>query len=120
MNDLVVSTQLRELVSDLMETVWAARDHRLHLVPIERADRVLREHLIEVFVAHAPGGIAVAMLLLSEDREVDAGSLENSCKSNGDLLRAVVERAHASDPEQNVWPLTALHRFRHRPDVEPL
>src|SRR5689334_3015608 len=101
MDDLVVAAKLRKLVADLMEAVRAARDDRLHLVAIERADGVLREHLIQVLIAHAPGRIAVAVLFLPEDREVDPGRLENSRKRDGDLLRAVVERTHAPNPEQN-------------------
>ena len=89
------------------------------LVAVERADRVLREHLVQILVAHAARRIAVAMFFLPEDREVDAGGLEDSRKGDGDLLRAIVERPHAADPEQDVGTLAALHDLGHRRDVEP-
>src|SRR5204862_245603 len=42
-NDFIVSAELRKLIAQLMEAVWAAGDDRLHLVAIERADGVLGE-----------------------------------------------------------------------------
>ncbi len=119
-DDLVVAAELRKLVADLVEAVRAARDDRLHLVAVERLDRVLREHLIQILVAHAARRIAVALFFLAEDREVDVRSLEDARERDGDLLRAVVERSHAADPEQHVGALAALHHLGHRRDVHPL
>src|SRR5688572_10844381 len=107
-NDFVVPAELRELIPDLMKAVGAARDDREHLVAVQRLDRVLREHLVEVLVSHAPGRVAMAVLFLSENREADATGLEDASERHGDLLRAIVERAHAPDPEQNVRAFAAL------------
>ena len=90
-DDVVVAAQLGELVSDLMEAVRAAGDDSQHVVAIERLDRVLREHLIQVLVAHPARRVAVAMLFLPEDREPDAARLENPRERDADLLRAIVE-----------------------------
>src|SRR6266566_4577415 len=102
MDDFVVSAKLRKLVAHLMEAVRTAGDDRLHLVAVECADRVLGQHLVQILVAHATSRIAVTVLLLAEDREVDLARLENSRKRDGDLLGTIVERPHATDPEQDV------------------
>src|SRR6185437_3912630 len=102
------------------EAVRAARDDRLHLVAVERADGVFGEHLVEILIAHPARRVAVAVLFLAENGELDPARLEDSRKSDRDLLRAIVERAHAPDPEQHVRPLAALERFGHRRDVHPV
>ena len=118
MNDLVIPAELRKLVAQLVEAVRAARDDRFHLVPIERADRVLGQHLIEVLVAHPARRVAVTVLLLPQDREVDVAGLEDSRKCDGDLLGSVVERSHTSNPEQDVRALAARHDLGHRVDLQ--
>src|SRR4029077_423525 len=75
-NNLVVPAELRKFVADLVEAMWAAGHDRLHAIAVERLDRVLGQHLIEVLVAHAARRIAVAMLLLAEDRETDLAGFE--------------------------------------------
>ena len=62
----------------------------------------------------------MAVLFLAEDREVDVARLQDAREGDGDLLRAVVERSHAADPEQHVRPLAALRQLGHRRDVHPL
>src|SRR5688572_16597878 len=119
-NDLVVAAELWELVPDLMKAVRTARDDREHLVAVQRLDRVLREHLVEVLVSHAPGGVAMAMLFLAENREANAAGLEDASEGYGDFLGAIIEGAHAPDPEQDVRTLPALVQLRHRGDVEAI
>src|SRR5919107_3643200 len=66
---LVVAAELRELVAELVEAVRAVGDDGLYRIAIERLDRALRQHLVEVLVPHPARGVAVAALLLAEDGE---------------------------------------------------
>jgi hypothetical protein len=99
MDDLVVAAELRELVADLVKAVRAARHDGRDRIPIECRDRVLREHLVQVFVPHSARRVAVAVLFLPEDREPDAACLQDAREGDRDLLRSIVERPHATDPE---------------------
>ena len=57
----------------------------------------MREHLEDVLVARAAGLVAVAHLARAEDREVDAGALQQLGERAARLLVAVVEAARAAD-----------------------
>src|SRR5690348_15886837 len=119
-NDFVVPAELRELVPDLMETVRAARDYRRHRITIQRLDRGFGEHLIEVFVAHPARRVAMAVLFLAEDRKANAARLEDARERDRDSLRAVVERTHAANPEQDIRTLATLRELSHRGNVETI
>src|SRR5438445_2991719 len=47
------SSDLRKLVANLMEAVRAVRDDRLHVIAVERLDRILRQHLIQILAKNA-------------------------------------------------------------------
>src|SRR5678816_3346707 len=117
MDDLVVAAELRELVPELMEAVRAVGDDRPHGIAVERLDRALGQHLVEVLVAHAPRRVAVAALLLAEDGEPDVARLKDPRERDGDLLRAIVERAHAADPEEDVRLLALVSKLPHGRDA---
>ena len=63
----------------------------LHADPVERLDVLHREHLEDVLVARAAGLVAGAQLARAEDREVDAGALQQLRDRAARLLVAVVE-----------------------------
>ena len=119
MDHIVVPAKLRELVSHLMEAVRAECDHCLHFVAIQRLDRAFGQRLIEVFIAQTARRITVAGLFLPKDREVDVGRLQNSGERDGDLLGAIVETAHTTDPEQNLGTAAFSKRFGVGWNVQP-
>ena len=96
-DDLVAPVELRKLVLDRVEAVRAVHDDLLHLVAVERLDARLRHRLVEVLVAEAACGLAVAELFLAEAGEIDAGLLEEARESLGRFLVPVVEGAGAAD-----------------------
>ena len=99
-HDLVVAVELGVLVLQGVEAVRALRDDLLHAETVERLDVLHREHLEDVLVARAAGAVAGAHLARAEDREVDAGALEELGHRPAGLLVAVVEAARAADPVQ--------------------
>ena len=117
-NDLVVAAELRELVAHLMKAVRAESDDGLHFVAVQRLDGALCQHLVQILVAEPARGIAVAGLFLAEDREVDVGRLQDAREGDGDLLRSIVEAAHAADPEQDVGTLSFRERLGVRRNVQ--
>ena len=121
-DDLVRPAQLPVLVADRVEAVRAGGHDRplAHPVAVERLDVARRQHLEDVVVAHPPGRVAGARLLLAEDREADARRVEARRDRPGDLLVARVERRRAADPVQDlelVEPAGRRHR-RHGRDLE--
>ena len=103
-DDPVVAAQLAVLVADRVEAVRAGRDDRplAHPVAVERLDVARREDLEHVVVAHPPGRVAGARLLLAEDREPDARGVQAGRDGPGDLLVARVERRRAADPVEDL------------------
>src|SRR5213592_3974246 len=96
-DDLVATAELRELVLDGVEAMRAVDDDLLHARVIETLDARLRHGLVEVLVAEAARGLAVAGLLLAEAGKVDARLREQAGEGLGGLLVAVVEGAGAAD-----------------------
>ena len=97
MHDLVVAAELGVLVGERVEAVRALGDDLLHAHRVEGLDVLGCEHLEQVLVAGAAGGIAGAGLGRAEDGEVDVGALHELRHRLGDLLVLVVERAGAAD-----------------------
>ncbi len=95
---LVVPVELGVFVLERVETVRTLRDDLLHAETVERLDVLHGEHLEDVLVARAAGAVARAHLGRAEDREVDAGALEQLGHGPARLLVAVVERTRAADP----------------------
>ena len=71
MDDAERPAELPIFVADRVEAMRAGRDDRplAHPVLVQGVDRARRQHLEHVVVAHPPGGIARARLLLAEHRE---------------------------------------------------
>ena len=119
-HDLVVAAELGVLVGEGVEAVRALGDDLLHAHRVEGLDVLGCEHLEQVLVAGAAGGIAGAGLGRAEDGEVDVGALHELRHRLGDLLVFVVERAGAADPVEvlgleriaAVNDLDALHTLR--------
>ncbi len=86
MDDLVVAAELRVVVLQHVEAVRALRDDLLHAHAVERLDVLHGEHLEDVLVAGAAGLVAVAHLARAEDREVDAGPLQQLGHGRGDVF----------------------------------
>jgi hypothetical protein len=120
MHHLVVAAELGVFVADLMEAVRADRHDRSHSVAVQRLDVCPREHLIQVLVPHPAGRIAVALLLLAEDGEPDAGRPHHAGEVAGDAFGAVIERAHASHPEQHFGALAARLELGEGRNVETM
>src|SRR5207244_12047300 len=93
----VAAAELRELVLDGVEAVRAVDDDLLHARRGEALDARLRHGLVEVLVAEAAGGLAVAELRLAEAGEVHARLLEQPGEGLRGLLVAVVESAGTAD-----------------------
>src|SRR5262249_31616740 len=110
------------LVGEGVEAVGTRRDDLLPrpLVEgvIERLDVLLGEHLVHELVAHAASRIAGTRFALAEDREADPGLMQQGGHGAGGLLRPIVERAGATDPEQ-VLPVAAVADSRYH-EVEAL
>ena len=73
-HDLVVAAELGVLVGERVEAVRALGDDLLHAHRVEGLDVLGCEHLEQVLVAGAAGGIAGAGLGRAEDGEVDVGA----------------------------------------------
>src|SRR5206468_12405039 len=86
-----------ELVLDLVEAVRAVDDDLPRLVAVHRLDAHLRHRLVEILVAEAARGLAVARLPGAEAGEVDARLLEDPRERLRRLLVAIVEGAGAAD-----------------------
>ena len=57
---------------------------------------------------------------LSKDGELHVGRLQDARERHRDLLRPIVEAAHASHPEEDVGLLAGRSHFGHGGDVHPL
>ena len=112
------AAELPVLVADRVEAVRAGGDDRplAHPVAVQRVDRSRREDLEDVVVAHPPGRVAGARLLLAEDGERDARGVQAGRDRPGDLLVARIERRRAADPVEDlevVEPSAGRERRRH-------
>ena len=92
---------------------------------VERLDVLHAEHLEDVLVAGAAGLVAVAHLARAEDREVDAGALQQLRERARRLLVAVVEAARAADEVEvlvveRAAGLDDVDAFERRGPVAPL
>ena len=101
-DDLVVAAELAVLVGDRVEAMRAGRHDRRRPVALERLDIALSKDLVDVLVAHSPGGVTAARLFLPKHREVHAGRVEAGREGTGDLPIAIVEGGRATDPVQAV------------------
>ena len=97
---LVVAAEVRVLVGERVEAVRAVGDDLRDAGLVERLDVLLGERLEHVLVADPPGRVAGAALARAEDREVDAGLLQQLRRRLGGPPRALVERRRAADPVQ--------------------
>ena len=114
--------ELPVLVADRVEAVRARGDDRplSHPVPVERLHVPRREDLEHVVIAHPPRRIARARLLLAEDREPDARSVEARRHGAGDALVALVERRRAADPVEDLQLVETAGRGGQRGDRRDL
>src|SRR6266478_7010373 len=101
-HDLVSASEVGVFVADGVEAVRARGDDLLDLHLVQRADVLLCLLLERVLISHASRRIAGARLAWSEDGEVDAGLLEQPRGGDRGLLRTLVERRRAADPEEDV------------------
>ncbi len=97
---LVVAAQLRVLARDGVEAVRAAGHDLADARLVQRLDVLLGQHAVDELVAHPPGRVPGAGLGRAEHREVDPGGVQQLGDGLGGLLRPVLERARAADPEQ--------------------
>jgi hypothetical protein len=119
-DDLEVAVEVGVLVLDGVEAVRARRDDLLHAGGVERLHVGLRHHLEQVLHAEAAGGVAGARLAAAEDGVLHARCGEQPGDGLGDLLRAVLQRAGAADPEQVVDVLGELPVHHGHLEVEAL
>src|SRR5690606_37191962 len=99
-HDLQLQAELLVLVLECVEAVGAGGDDLLDLRLLEDSRVLHRELLEDDLVAGAACGIARAGLAVTEHGEVHAGDVQQLGDRLGGLLRAVLERAGAPDPEQ--------------------
>ena len=93
MDDLVVATKIRVLVSKRVETVRAGGDDLRRFDPVQQLDVALRLLLEAVLVADAPGRIARAFFLAPQNSERDAGLGQKLRYGSHDFVVALDERA---------------------------
>ena len=86
---------------------------------VERLDVLLGQLLEDELVADAAGRVTGAGLAVAEDRELDAGLVQQRRHGPGGLLRAVLEGAGAADPEQ-VFEVAAVARHAGTSKSSPL
>ena len=103
------AAELRVLVFERVEAVWAAGHHPLRLILIQALDIGLRQDLVQVFVASSAGRVAAAALLLAEDGELHAGRGEDLRQGCRDALVARVERRHAANPVDDLQLARVSH-----------
>ena len=90
-----------------VEAVRALDEDLLHAVAVQRLDVRLRLQLVQVLVPEPARRLAVAGLLLAEDRERHLRLAQDPDDRARHLLLPVVERARAADEEE---PLERLAR----------
>src|SRR4030095_7580785 len=100
--------ELRELVLDRVEAVWAVRDHLAKLVLLHRLDVLLRDGLIQILLAAAPADLGVAALFLHH-AEAHPGGLEDLHDRAGDRLVAPIVARRAADPVEVLDLALGLH-----------
>ena len=104
-HDLVVAAQLRVLIRQRVEAVWAGRDDLSGALgavleyAVEGLDVLLRQTLEHQLIAEAAGRVAGAGLAGAHHAERDASQVEQLGDRAGDLLGAVLQCAGAADPE---------------------
>ena len=117
-HDLVLPAVLRVLVLDGVEAVRAGH-HDLrgpHLV--QHLHVLLRQHLVQHLVAGAACGVTGAGLAVTQDGEVDPGDVQQLGDGLRGLLRAVLEGAGATHPEEVLDLVERLHVRAHLLDGE--
>ena len=97
-DDLVVATELRVLVSERVEAVRALGDDLLDAHAVERLDVLHCQKLEDVFVAGAASRVAGAVLGRAEDCVAHASTVHQLRQCLADLLVLVVERTSATNP----------------------
>ena len=117
-HDLELDAEVLVLVLERVEAVGAGRDDLLDLVLLERLDVLLGQALEDELVAGATGRVAGAGLAVAEHAEGDPGHVEQLGDRAGRLLRAVLVRPGAADPEQPVDRLEGLEVLTDDRDVE--
>ncbi len=120
-DDLEGPAQLAVLVGDRVEAMRAGRHDRAlgHPVAIERLDVARREDLVDVLVAHPPGRVAGARLLLAEDGERTPGRVQAAGERPGNLPIALVEGRRAADPVEDLDLARACRPRPGRPRSAP-
>ena len=118
-HDLVAPAEVRVLVRERVEAVRARRDDLAGAGLVQRLDVLLGERLEDVLVPHPPGRVARARLARAEDREVDAGRLEQLRRRLGRRLGALVERRRAADPVEHLGRRVARLEHAHAEPLRP-
>ena len=128
-HDLVVALELRVLAAEGVEAVRAGRDDlaRAGLAALEHAVEELLglrgHHLEQELVARPPRRVAGAGLLGAEHDVVHPGPVQQLRDRADGLLRLVVERPGAADPEQVLGvggELAVEHRDVERQVLRPV
>ena len=116
---LVAAAELRVLVPERVEAVRTGGDDLAHAVAIQGFDVALGQHLEQELVADAAGRVSAAGFLAAEDRELDAGLLQQLRGGADGVPVALDEGAAAADPHQDLRLGRVVH-VGHHVDVEPL
>src|SRR5690606_27974250 len=109
----VVSTQLRILIFDCIETMRACRDDRADVVSVENLNIVERLHLEQELIPCTARRIPRAAFLGTQHSKIDIQHLQYLHKRARHPLAAVVERSCAANPEQYFWRLSLRGEFCH-------
>src|ERR1700694_2746416 len=108
---LVAAAELRVLVREGVEAMWAGVNDPLHARRVQGSAVLLGQTLEGVLVAHPACRVAGAGFPWPEDREVDSSGLHKLRRRDRPLAGALVESWGAADPEQDVRGL--FSRLQH-------
>jgi hypothetical protein len=107
MDDFVMPAQSGIFVLKGVEAMRADRENLLDVIILKCLDVLLGEHLEDILMADAPGGVTGAALLFAEHSEADPSVLQDLHDAARDLLRSGIERRRTADEEEILKPLPA-------------
>ncbi len=97
MDNIIFSTEKRVFVFEGVETMRTGGQNLFRLVTVERFHIFGDHHLGQVFVAGAPGNIAIAAFFFPQNGKIDTGFLEHAGHGLGNLFAAIVKGARTAD-----------------------
>src|SRR5688572_10907084 len=102
MNDGIVPAKSRIFILDCMQTVRTSCHNSIWLYCIQNFNICRSQTEENIFPSGAASRISVTLLVLSEDRIINPGRIQNFGKGLGGLLGTRVGGGGAPDPPQEI------------------